>query len=378
MDRLQRLLFNNAKNNLLGAKTAQDSKIAMSLFYQAKDGFANCAISTDDFALKETCRTYLKEAQELSWNIFKQISEHNPVSQELFNSDLSDICWTEGCILSSYSTFDDIIGMDSVKDMLLARIVYSSSHELSFKVESQGGILMYGPPGCGKTYLVCAAAGEIDSDIKVYDVKISDVISKWVGDSEKSIKAIFDSAKLQKSIIFLDEIDALTKKRDASESEASLRFISTLLVEMDGASSKDNNNITIIGSTNRPDMIDDAILSRLPMQLYVGPPDKDAKISIINNEIKKTIIGEDCFASDVNPKSIYHIMAKKENNFCSLYSGRDIKNIISAAGYNAIIRYVNTKENDYIILDDFRKAIDTVNPAITKENLENYKNFKMV
>ena len=180
--------------------------------------------------------------------------------------------------------FSSVIGLDTVKEELKRDIIYQIKHaELAkeFKVSMNGGMMLYGPPGCGKTLVVKAVAGETGANL--IEVKIHDVLDMWVGNISKAVKKIFDTArKNTPCIVFIDEAEMLGSNRDSTDRQPWLReALGTLLTEIDGISSQ-NEGVLVIGATNAPWMVDPALKrhGRLGKFLFVPMPKKEERIKL--------------------------------------------------------------------------------------------------
>ena len=180
----------------------------------------------------------------------------------------------------------DVAGMEHVKEQFYEMVIMPLREPELYKkygIQAGGGILLYGPPGTGKTYIVRALAGELGAAF--YAVKSSDIISQWVGESEKNLKKLFAKARKNKlSVIFMDEIDSLAQDRSKNVRNYETQFINALLAELDGFAAKDSKNpLLFIGATNRPDTIDGALLrpGRFDVKIKVGLPDFAARRKIL-------------------------------------------------------------------------------------------------
>jgi len=184
--------------------------------------------------------------------------------------------------------FDDVGGLEKVKTQMRRRIINPFLKKdlfVKFKRRAGGGVLMYGPPGCGKTMLARALAHECRA--KFVNVKASDILDKWIGESEKNIASIFAEARADKPVVlFFDEIEALAQKRQFGDSHKINTTISTLLTEMDGFES-DNEGVLIVGATNVPWSLDSAFRrpGRFDRTIFVPPPDKLARKFILKNQL---------------------------------------------------------------------------------------------
>jgi transitional endoplasmic reticulum ATPase len=244
---------------------------------------------------------------------------------------------------------------ESVEWPLKYRDIFDHAHS-----RAPRGILLYGPPGTGKTLLAKAVANE--SEANFISIKGPELLSKWVGESERGVREIFHKARqAAPCIIFMDELDSLVPTRGASmgDSQVTERVISQILTELDGL--EELRDVTVIGATNRPDMIDQALLrpGRFDKLLYVPVPDLDARKEILQIHLKQKPLGKDI--------SIDELASKTEG-----YSGADLQAVAETAVMNAIRRYiVKFKEQgtsksklDQLMVtkEDFEQALKKVKP----------------
>jgi CDC48 subfamily AAA family ATPase len=259
--------------------------------------------------------------------------------------------------------WDQIGGLDNIKQSLKEAVEWPLNHPNAFRdlgVTPPKGILLYGPPGTGKTLLAKAVAKE--SNANFIQIKGPEVLSKWVGESEKGIRKIFKKARqTAPTILFFDEIDSIAPSRSkSSDSKVSERVVNQMLTELDGLD--ELNDVVIIAATNRPDIMDTALLrpGRFDRILLVPGPDKDAREAIFNVHTKSMPLD-----SDVN---LSKLAAKTDG-----YAGADIQSICREAAIFALREDINAKK---VSLSHFTKALDLVVPSITKEIKENYENLK--
>jgi transitional endoplasmic reticulum ATPase len=186
-------------------------------------------------------------------------------------------------------TLDDVGDMAEVKQVLTESVLWPLTYPDTFArlgVSPPRGVLLYGPPGCGKTYLVKAIAGT--GRANVLSVKGAELLSKWVGDSERAVRELFRRAReAAPTLVFLDEVDALAPPRgQGTDGGTADRVVAALLTELDGV--EDLRNVVVVGATNRPDLIDPALLrpGRLERLVFVPPPDADARTAILRAAAK--------------------------------------------------------------------------------------------
>lgn len=214
-------------------------------------------------------------------------------SKEETEEDTSETKWTESS--SSDVKFDDIVGMEKVKKIIREKMINQylrpDVYE-KYKIKADGGIMMYGLPGTGKTFMGKAIAGELG--VPFYYVKCSDIFSKWVGESEKNIKNLFAKAKESgKAVIFLDDCESLCVSRD-KDGDVSGRIVSELLTQMSGFEDL-GKGILVIGATNCPWKLDSALLrpERFTSLIYVPLPDEESRRFMINKDFENIPVAQD-------------------------------------------------------------------------------------
>ena len=259
-------------------------------------------------------------------------------------------------------TWNKIGGLQEIKQELIETVDWPLKHKDSFLrlgIKPPKGVLLYGPPGTGKTLLAKAVANESESNF--ISVKGPEVLSKWVGESEKGIRKVFKRARqVAPAIIFFDEVDALAPRRGAgSDSNVTERVVNQLLTEIDGL--EDLNDVVVIGATNRPDILDNALLrpGRFDRILFVGAPDIEARKKIFEVHT----YGMPLKGVDLND------LAKRTEG----YVGADIESVCREAAIMALRDDLNVKE---ILKKYFDRALDKVRPSVTPDLLKVYEQFK--
>ena len=259
--------------------------------------------------------------------------------------------------------WEDAGGLDDVKQHLKEAVEWPLKTPEMFTrlgIRPPKGILMYGPPGCGKTLLARAVATE--SEANFISIKGPEVFSKWVGESEKAIREVFRKARMAApAVIFLDEIDSLTPRRGMgmSDSGVSERVISQLLTEMDGLTTL--QDIVVIAATNRPDMVDNAVIrpGRFDRLIYVPEPDDKSRLQVFKIYTKGMPINADVDLNQLTTMTKY-------------YSGADIESLCREAAMHSLRRDVNSNQ---ITMKDFLDAMKEMGPSITPDMEKWYKSF---
>ena len=256
----------------------------------------------------------------------------------------------------------DVGGLDEVKQNLIESVEWPIKYPNRFKqvgIEPPKGVLLYGAPGCGKTLLAKAVATE--GEMNFISIKGPEIFSKWVGESEKAIREIFRKGRMAApSVIFIDEVDSIIPRRGAgySDSGVTSRVISQLLTEMDGLESL--QNVMVIAATNRPDILDPAMLrpGRFDRLIYVPAPDEDSRLEILKIYTKDMPL-----ADDVD----FNRLAQETKG----YSGADIASLCREAGMH-VLRNSTTY---HVSMESFRRAMETIGPSITLEMDNWYRNI---
>ncbi|HLY76080.1 MAG TPA: ATP-binding protein, partial [Planctomycetota bacterium] len=187
--------------------------------------------------------------------------------------------------------FDDIAGLEDVKEQIRVKMILPFTYPekaKTYKVKSGGGLLLYGPPGTGKTMIAKAVAGELDATF--FAIAPSEILNKWVGESEKNIRKLFDAARQSaKAVVFIDEVESLIpKRRDAEAGGVMARVVPQILAELDGFEAREGQSVMFMGATNEPWNIDYAMLrpGRLDEKIYIGLPDLAARRKILELNLK--------------------------------------------------------------------------------------------
>lgn len=263
----------------------------------------------------------------------KEKEDHNSALLDTIISEKPNVKW------------DDIAGLHEAKKSLNEALVMPIKYPAFFtgNVQPWRGILLYGPPGTGKTFLAKACATECESTF--FSVSSSDLMSKYVGESEKLIKELFHLAQQKApSIIFIDEIDSMCGNRSEGENEASRRVKTEFLVQMQGVGSK-NDKVLILGATNLPWALDPAVRRRFERRVYIPLPDIEAREYLLRNKLK----GLDKGLKDEDFKNV---AAKTDG-----YSGADLEILCRDAAFQPLKLAQKTTKFREVIVDGVKKYI---------------------
>ena len=273
--------------------------------------------------------------------------------------------------------WDDVGGLEDVKEELREAVEWPLKYPEAFAglgINPPKGILLYGPPGTGKTLLAKAVANE--SEANFIAIKGPEVLSKWVGESEKNIREIFRKARqAAPTVIFIDEIDAIAPRRGTDVNRVTDRLINQLLTEMDGI--QENSGVVVIGATNRPDIIDPALLrpGRFDRLILVPAPDEKARLEIFKVHTRKVPLAE-----DVNLEEL----AKRTEG----YTGADIEAVVREAAMLAMRRALQEgiikpgmkadeiRRKVKVTMKDFEEALKKIGPSVSKETMEYYRKIQ--
>ncbi len=263
-------------------------------------------------------------------------------------------------------SFHDIAGLDDVKPEIRIKMIYPFAHpELArrYGIASGGGVLLYGPPGTGKTMIAKAIAHEIEATFFV--VSPAQMLSKWVGEAEQNVRKLFEAARAEPmSVIFLDETEALVPKRKSGGSTVMQRVVPQILQELEGFDRTADSALLFVGATNKPWMLDEAMLrpGRLDAKIYVPLPDAPARYRLLEIHI-----GDRPLAGDVD----FGELCDRLDG----YSGADIRNIAQRAAQLPFMEAIAGREARPISRQDILAVIERTPPSVNPADLIRYDKF---
>ncbi len=344
-----------------------DKKISLKEFSQITHGFVGADImAVCREAAMSALRRYLPKIDLESEIIEHELLEQIEVTKSDFDEALKEVLPSgirEVFVEVPNVTWDQVGGLEDLKQKLIEAVEWPLSHPNIFNrmgITPPRGILLYGPPGCGKTLLARAVATE--SKANFIAIKGPELLSKWVGESEKAIREIFRKAKMAAPcIIFFDEFDSIapSRGRHTSDSGVSEKVLSQLLTELDGLEIK--KDIVVIAATNRPDILDPALIrpGRIDRILLVPIPEKKGRLEILKIFTKEMPL-------------VNNIKIEELNELTEGFSGADIETWCREAAMIALRENIRARK---VSLEHFKEARKLVSPTLTEEIIEWYEKF---
>jgi transitional endoplasmic reticulum ATPase len=264
--------------------------------------------------------------------------------------------------------FDDIAGLEEVKEQIRIKMIYPFTHPEKarrYRVRTGGGILLYGPPGTGKTMIAKAVAGELDATF--FAIAPSEVLNKWVGESEKNIRKLFDAARAcGRAVVFIDEVEALVpRRREAEAGGVMQRVVPQILAELDGFDARADRTLLFLGATNEPWNIDPAMLrpGRLDEKVYVGLPDRPARRKILELNLKDIPLEPDV--------DLDRLAERLEG-----YSGADVAYLCRKVSEQTFLESVRESRERPVGTADFERVLATLRPSVAAADLERFRRFR--
>ena len=355
-----------------------DKKVSLDELSSITHGFVGADLEalTKEAAMSVLRKVLPQMKLDAEEKIPQDILEKLIVKQEDFNDALKVVrpsAMREVLVETPNVEWNSVGGLDSVKQELREAVEWPMEHPDSFErmgIKPSKGVLLYGPPGTGKTLLAKAVAKQTEANF--IQVKGPSLLSMWVGKSEEGMRKIFQRARqVAPCIIYFDEIDALTGKRGMDQgTKVTERVLNQMLAEMDGL--EDLKSVIVIGATNRPDMIDTALLrpGRFDKILLVNAPDETGRLQIIKIHTKKMPLGDGKDLLDEKQKDEFLKEVAKQTDG---YTGADLEALTKEAAYFALRKDINSKQ---VSKDDFKEAMKKIRPSVTKSTLDMYKKME--
>jgi transitional endoplasmic reticulum ATPase len=328
---------------------------------------ADMAALTREAAI-EAVRRIMPKLDLAEGTIPAEVLEELRVTREDFNNALKRVqpsAMREVMVQAPKTRWSDIGGLDAARDKLIEGIELPLKNPEAFRrlgIRAAKGFLLYGPPGTGKTLLAKAAARE--SDANFISIKSSDLLSKWYGESEQQIARLFARARaVAPTIIFIDELDSLVPARGSGasgEPQVTERVVNTILAEMDGI--EEMQSVVVIGATNRPNLIDPALLrpGRLDELIYVSVPNAEGRKRILEIQTGKMPLAKDVDLT---------VLAEKSDRF----TGADLEDLTRRAGLAALKRSL---DSDTVTMADFETALKDTRASVTEAMEKDYEKIQ--
>ncbi len=262
--------------------------------------------------------------------------------------------------------FEDIAGLDDVKDEIQLKMIHPFRHpDLARKygIDVGGGMLLFGPPGTGKTMIAKAVATELDATMFV--ISPAQIMSKWVGEAEQNVQKLFDAAKAEeKAVIFMDEVEALVPKRRGQQSTVMQRVVPQILQELEGFDRKAGRALLFLGATNEPWQLDPAMMrpGRLDVKVYVPLPDAAARFRLL-----EIYLGKRPLDDDVDFARLVELTAG--------YSGADIKAIASRSASRPFLESINGGAPRNINMEDILAVLEEMPPSVSPKDVAKYEQW---
>jgi transitional endoplasmic reticulum ATPase len=262
--------------------------------------------------------------------------------------------------------FGDIAGLDEVKDEIYLKMIYPFRHaELAqrYGISVGGGLLLFGPPGTGKTMFAKAIACELDATMFV--ISPAQLMSKWVGEAEQNVRKLFVAAKAEsKSVIFMDEVEALVPRRRDQQSTVMQRVVPQILQEIEGFDRQADRALLFLGATNEPWGLDPAMLrpGRLDARIYVPLPDAEARFKLFEMYLARRPL-----ADDINLARLVELT--------SGYSGADIRAIAERSASRPFLESVAGAPPRNITMADVLAVLEQVLPSVSRRDVEKFEKW---
>ncbi|XP_061383447.1 fidgetin-like protein 1 isoform X2 [Danaus plexippus] len=310
--------------------------------------------------ISNTWKSDLREKQELAEPAVgdDRLRNIDPKMIELIENEIIDKGTPVG--------WEDIAGLEHAKSVIQEAVVWPLLRPDIFTGlrRPPRGILLFGPPGTGKTLIGKCIASQCKATF--FSISASSLTSKWIGDGEKMVRALFAVARChQPAVVFMDEIDSLLSARGDSEHEASRRIKTEFLVQFDGTNTGEDERLLVVGATNRPQELDDAARRRLVKRLYIPLPGLEARHQIIYNLLSR------------ERHSLSSNDMRLVSEQCEGYSGADVRSLCAEAAMGPVraltdITSISASQVRPVNVQDFQSALQRVRPSVSQDDLGQY------
>ena len=360
--------FKRLKDKGVAALKQGDYVAAKPYLIQAAECMVEIAEENKDTAQRAEQEAYAKELIELAKDCDRRIARGGAARRDRARDDEDSQTKAEDWIVREKPNvhFADIAGLDEVKEEIQLKMLYPFQHpELAqrYGISVGGGMLLFGPPGTGKTMFAKAIACELDATMFV--ISPAQLMSKWVGEAEQNVKKLFDAAKQEsKSVIFMDEVEALVPRRRDQQSTVMQRVVPQILQEIEGFDRKADRALMFLGATNEPWSLDPAMLrpGRLDAKIYVPLPDGPARFKLFEIYLGKRPVDD-----DVDFSKLVEATAG--------YSGADIKAVAERSASRPFLESVAGAQPRNIKMADVLAVIAETPPSVGHKDVAKFESW---
>ena len=361
--------FKRLKDKALAAMQQGDYVAARPYLIQAAECMIELAEENKDPRQRAEQETYARELIELAKECDRRVRSGGRADHRLrAREDEDSATKVEDWIVRERPTvrFTDIAGLEDVKAEIQIKMIYPFLHpDLAshYGISVGGGVLLFGPPGTGKTMFAKAIACELDATMFV--ISPAQIMSKWVGEAEQNVRRLFEAAKAEKkAIIFMDEVEALVPRRRESQSTVMTRVVPQILQELEGFDRQTDRALLFLGATNEPWSLDPAMLrpGRLDAKIYVPLPDAAARFKLF-----EIYLGQRPLADDVD----FAALVERTTG----YSGADIKAVAERAARRPFLECVAGAQPRNITMADLLAVLAELPPSVSRKDVEKFERW---
>ncbi len=361
--------FKRLKDKGLAALKQGDYVAAKPYLIQAAECMIELSEESKDPKQRAEQETYAKELIELAKNCDRRAKRGARVgARDRAREDEDSGPRAEDWIVREKPNihFADIAGLEDAKQEIYLKMIYPFRHpELAqrYGIDVGGGLLLFGPPGTGKTMIAKAIACELDATMFV--ISPAQLMSKWVGEAEQNVRKLFEAAKAEdKSVIFMDEVEALVPKRRGQQSTVMQRVVPQILQELEGFDRKPGRALLFLGATNEPWALDTAMIrpGRLDSKVYVPLPDAEARFKLF-----EIYLGKRPLADDVDFAKLVELTDG--------YSGADIRAIASRSATRPFLESVNGAQPRNINMEDVLVVLAAMPPSVGPSDVRKFEQW---